>query len=469
MQQLWSLDANEISGLFKTKEVSAVEICNEMIQHIENINPKLNAIVANTFDHALQTANQLDKKLKDGEDLGVLAGVPVTVKENTDQRGFATTNGLRIQKDLIATKDSPVVNNFKKSDAIIVGRTNTPPFCIHWFTRNSLHGHTLNPHNKAITPGGSSGGAASATASGMGAIGHGTDIAGSIRYPAYACGIHGLRPSLGRVPMINYTAPDNHIGAQIMAVTGPLARSITDIELGLKAMSMENYDDPWWSPVPLSFPMPEKKVGLVTEIDGLSIDPVVVRELKKVAKALEESGWIVEEVKAPDFQKAAKFQAVLWLGQFRRTGGEAIKKENDPDANFIYTQMIRRCSNASLDNFMDALQNRANIGREWNAFFNQYPIMLCPITGDIPFEDLKDLESPESFDMVFDSMLPQIAPPYLGLPGLSFATGKTENKIPLGVQMISRRHREDVLLAAGHDLEKLFPKINPILPSFEVS
>ena len=128
--------------------------------------------------------------------------------------------------------------------------------------------------------------------------------------------------------------------------------------------------------------------------------------------------------------------------------------------------MTRRCSDASLDNFMDALQNRASIGREWNTFFDQYPVMLCPTTGDIPFEDLKDLESPESFDMVFDSMLPQIAPPYLGLPGMSFATGKTEENVPLGVQMISRRHREDVLLTAGYDLENIFPKINPVLPSF---
>ena len=92
--------------------------------------------------------------------------------------------------------------------------------------------------------------------------------------------------------------------------------------------------------------------------------------------------------------------------------------------------------------------------------------MLCPTTGDIPFEDLKDLESPESFDMVFDSMLPQIAPPYLGLPGMSYATGKTKNNVPLGVQMISRKYREDVLLAAGYDLEKIFPKINPVLPNF---
>jgi len=324
----------------------------------------------------------------------------------------------------------------------------------------------LNPHNKNITPGGSSGGAGSATAAGMGAIGHGTDIAGSIRYPAYACGIHGLRPSIGRVPMVNYTTPDRHIGGQIMAVAGPLARSIKDLELALKVMSKENYDDPWWTPLPFTLPMPEKKIALLTKIEGLKIDPVILEELKLVAKNLENSGWIIEEPKAPNFQEAANFQATLWLGEFRRTGGEAIIRENDPDSNFIYSQMSRRCPDTSLEKFMDSLQNRARISREWNKFFDQYPIILCPITGDIPFPDLKDLESEESFDLVFDSMLPQIAPPYMGLPGLSFATSKTKQKIPLGVQLISRKFREDLLLNVGYDLENYYPKIEPVLPVF---
>ena len=348
----------------------------------------------------------------------------------------------------------------------MLGKTNTPAFSIHWFTRNSLHGHTLNPHNKNITPGGSSGGAAAATAAGMGAVGHGTDIAGSIRYPAYACGIHGLRPSIGRVPMINYTTPDRHIGGQIMAVSGPLARSIKDLELALKAMSMESYDDPWWTPLPFSFPMPEKKIALLTRIEGLKIDPIISEELKRVAKNLENSGWIIEEPEAPNFQEAANFQATLWLGEFRRTGGEAISKENDPDSNFIYSQMSRRCPDTSLEKFMDSLQQRARISREWNKFFDKYPIILCPITGDIPFPDLKDLESKEAFDLVFDSMLPQIAPPYMGLPGLSFATSQTKQNIPLGVQFISRKFREDLLLNVAYDLEKYYPKIEPALPSF---
>ncbi len=466
MKDIWALTAFEISKLFKKKEVSAVEICNETIRHIERTNPKINAIVVDTFIEAKKTALSLDKKLNRNENVGVLAGVPVTVKVNTDQIGYASTNGLRIQKDFIANQDNPVIQNLKKSDALIVGRTNTPAFSIHWFTRNSLHGHTLNPHNKNITPGGSSGGAAAATAAGMGAIGHGTDIAGSIRYPAYACGIHGLRPSLGRVPMINYTSPDRHIGGQIMAVSGPIARSIKDLELGLKAMSIENYDDPWWAPLPFSFQKPQKKIALITEIKGLKIDPIIKEELENVAKSLEEDGWIIEEPNAPDFQEAAKYQATLWLGEFRRTGGEAIKKENDPDANFIYDQMSRRCPNTSLENFMDALQNRARISRDWNKFFDNYPLILCPVTGDLPFPDLKDLESPESFDLVFDSMLPQIAPPYLGLPGLSFATNKTKSNIPLGVQFIARKYREDILLDVGYDLEKYFPGIKPVFPDF---
>ncbi len=466
MKDFWKLNGYEISNLLNKKEVSATEICNNLITHIENTNPKINAIVVETYEDAKKQAKILDKKIKEGQKTGLLAGVPTTIKVNTDQSGYPSTNGLRIQKDLIAKKDSPVVKNLRNSDALMFGKTNTPAFSIHWFTRNSLHGHTLNPHNKNITPGGSSGGAAAATAAGMGAIGHGTDIAGSIRYPAYACGIHGLRPSIGRVPMINYTTPDRHIGGQIMAVSGPLARSIKDLELALKAMSMENYDDPWWTPLPFSLPMTEKKIALLKKIEGLKIDPIISAELDIVAKRLEDLGWVIEEPKAPNFQEAAKFQATLWLGEFRRTGGEAITKENDPDSNFIYSQMSRRCPETNLEKFMDSLQQRARISREWNKFFDQYPIILCPITGDIPFPDLKDLESEESFDLVFDSMLPQIAPPYMGLPGLSFATSQTKQKIPLGVQFISRKFREDLLLNVGYDLEKYYPKIEPVLPNF---
>jgi len=275
MKNLWSLKASEISKLYLSNEVSLDEIINSLEDRFNQVNPKINAIPESTFEYARKQAKLLDDNKKNNKPLGCLAGVPVTVKINTDQTGFASTNGLRLNKSLIANKNSTVVDNLEKAGAIIIGRTNTPAFSIRWFTNNSLHGHTFNPHNKRITPGGSSGGAASATASGIGCIGHGTDIAGSIRYPAYACGIHGIRPSVGRVPMINYSMPDRYIGGQIMAVSGPLARSIKDLELGYDAMKQPNYDDPWWTPISQDLPTLNKKIALLSEIKGLKISSKV--------------------------------------------------------------------------------------------------------------------------------------------------------------------------------------------------
>jgi amidase len=200
MEVLWRKNAAEVASLVKAGKVSAVEATQAALDRLEQVNGKLNAVVIQTQDDAFRSAHLVDQAIQRGEDPGLLAGVPVTVKVNIDQAGYANTNGLKMQGSLIAEYDSPVVTNFRKSGAIIIGRTNTPAFSLRWFTRNQLHGHTLNPHNSSITPGGSSGGAASATAAGIGAIGHGTDIGGAIRYPAYACGLQGFALPLGVFP-----------------------------------------------------------------------------------------------------------------------------------------------------------------------------------------------------------------------------------------------------------------------------
>ena len=128
--------------------------------------------------------------------------------------------------------------------------------------------------------------------------------------------------------------------------------------------------------------------------------------------------------------------------------------------------MSKKCPDTSIEKFMDSLQNRATLGRKWSHFFDKYPLILCPISGDLPFEDLKDTKSEKDFDEVFTSMLPQIAPPYLGLPGLCFSNHVNEKKIPIGVQFISRKFREDQLFKVGYDLEQLFPEIKPITPYY---
>ncbi len=168
---------------------------------------------------------------------GALHGVPVTIKVNVDTAGHATTDGIVAAKDNIAETDSPLVAHMRAAGAVIVGRSNTPAFSLRWFTDNDLHGRTLNPFDAKVTPGGSSGGAAAAVATGMGAIAHGNDYGGSVRYPAWACGVVGLRATVGRVPGYKASAPSRIISNQMMSVQGPLTRSVADARLALQVMA----------------------------------------------------------------------------------------------------------------------------------------------------------------------------------------------------------------------------------------
>ena len=162
--EIWQLTATELASSISKGEISAVDATQSHISRMSEANQKINAVVEDCQGEALREAEQVDANLRKGLRLGPLAGVPVTVKVNVDQEGYATTNGLQLQKDLVAQKDNPVVNNLRKAGAIIIGRTNTPEFSLRWFTRNVIHGHTKNPLNPLVTPGGSSGGAAAAVA-----------------------------------------------------------------------------------------------------------------------------------------------------------------------------------------------------------------------------------------------------------------------------------------------------------------
>jgi amidase len=159
------------------------------------VNPKINAVVDLMADEALAAADQADRAVRAGEAVGPLHGVPVTYKINMDYTGRPTTNGIVAFKDRVAKSDNPAIANWRRAGAIGIGRTNVPPFSARFFTSNALHGRTLNPWDPGRTPGGSTGGGAAAVAAGIGPLAHGSDRAGSIRYPAYACGIMGLRPT----------------------------------------------------------------------------------------------------------------------------------------------------------------------------------------------------------------------------------------------------------------------------------
>ena len=456
MTELWRLSASEIASRIAKREISATEVTEHSLQRLQQVNPQINAVVQQMPDSALASAGAVDDLLAAGEPAGILAGIPVTIKVNIDQQGFANTNGIRIQQDHMAQQDSPVVTNLRKAGAIIVGRTNTPAFSMRWFTRNSLHGHTLNPRNSKLTPGGSSGGAAAAVAAGICAIGHGTDIAGSIRYPAYACGLHGIRPSFGRIPAVNLSLPDRHIGAQLTAVSGPIARSIEDLRLGLAAMSAGSELDPWWVPAPLEQATPPKRVALCVSPDGLQVTDEVETALRSAAQQLEDAGWSVTEVDCPPMREPMQLQLLLWMSEYHYNGGAAVQREDDPDANFVYAQLCENCPTPTLESLMEALQQRLRLARIWQQFLTEYPVLLCPVSAEPPFPDMLDVESEESFRRVLEAQMTQIALPFMGMPAISVATG-SDAEAPMGVQLVAARFREDVLFIAASDIEARNP------------
>ena len=450
MQDLWRLSAAEMASLIRSKKVSAKEAATAALARLDAVNPKINAVVDHKPAEVLAQASAIDAAIGRGEDPGPLAGVPVTVKVNIDQEGFATTNGLKLQRDAIAKSNSPVIDNLRKSGAVILGRTNCPAFSYRWFTTNLVHGDTKNPRDPGITPGGSSGGAGAAVAAGIGHIAHGTDIAGSIRYPAYACGVHGLRPTMGRIPAFNAALPERPIGPQISAVSGPLARTIGDIRIALAAMSGKDARDPWWVPAPLEGPPMPKRVAMCLNPDGL--DPVseVKAAVADAGKRLERAGWIVEEIaNTPPLREAADLQTKLWLGDGYEAQLEAAEREGDPGA-----LACLRGNRAKVHPFdlSRALTRRATLTREWLVFLEKYAVLLMPVSGELPFPDHLDRKDEASFARVWHAQLPQIAIPFMGLPGLTVSTGLV-GRVPVGVQLVSGRYREDLCLAAGEAIE----------------
>ncbi len=464
MTELWRHSATTLAAMIRARDVSAHEVAVDALARLDAVNPALNAVIEHRPAEVLAQAAAIDARLAAGEEVGPLGGVPMTVKVNADQAGFATTNGLRMQQDLIAADDSPVVANLRHAGAVLLGRTNTPAFSLRWFTTNQLHGVTKNPRDPALTPGGSSGGAAASVAAGIGALAHGTDIAGSIRYPAYACGVHGLRPSLGRVPAWNQTGPERGIGPQLMAVSGPIGRSIADLRLGLAAMARADARDPWHIPMPLQGPPLARRAALCLRPNGLAVAPEVEAALKDAAARLEAAGWTVEQVAdTPSFREATEIGIQLWLIDGFDAFVANAEREGDPEALFVLAKFRALAAATPADFVTRALVRRATLTRTWQLFLARHPVLIVPASGQLPFRQNQDQESPAALDAVWEAQLPQTGLPAMSLPGLTVSLGLV-GRTPVGVQLIGPRWREDVLLDAAADIEAGGVPPSPIDP-----
>jgi amidase len=464
MQDLWRLSATDLATLIRSKQVSAKEAALAALARLDAVNPAINAVVEHRPEDVLKEAADVDTAIAKGADAGPLAGVPVTVKVNIDQEGFATTNGLNLQRDVIATSNSPVIDNLRKAGAVILGRTNCPAFSYRWFTTNLVHGDTKNPRDPSITPGGSSGGAGAAVAAGIGPIAHGTDIAGSIRYPAYACGVHGLRPTFGRVATFNAALPDRPIGPQICAVSGPLARTIGDLRIALAAMSGRDVRDPWWVPAPLQGPPRERRAALCLHPDGLETSAEVDAAVIDAGRRLERAGWTVEAIETtPPLREPAELNTKFWLGDGYEAQLEVAKREGDPGALACLRGIRSKVVPFDASAFSKALTRRVTLTREWLQFFERYAVLLMPVSGELPFPDHLDRKDDASFARVWQAQLTQIAIPFMGLPGLTVSTGLV-GRVPVGVQVVSGRFREDLCLSAGEAIEAGGVPPSPIDP-----
>jgi amidase len=464
-QELWGLDASTLATLIRSKKASAREVVEAALSRLAAVNPHVNAVVEVLDDEALSAADQADRQLAKGDDLGPLHGVPTTTKINTDQKGCATSGGVVAYRNLIAQEDSPSIANLRRGGAIIIGRTNAPEFSWRWFTDNELFGETVNPWNKAVTCGGSSGGAAVAVATGICALAHGTDFGGSIRHPAMCCGVAGLRPTFGRVPAYNASTGDRPITAQLMAVHGPLARRVCDLRIGLTAMAAGDVRDPWWVPAPLlGSPMQKPiRVALVDAERRTGLDDGIADALEQSATWLEDAGYRVERVSPPSIEEAAQLWSMLVLNesklsmiqQIRQVGGSAIREAGE--------LMIRLAPPTDLGGYIKALGRRATILREWQQFFERYPLILMPISREPAFVLGLDTLGDTEMKWIFDALAPILAPALLGLPCLAVPTSINGNT-PIGVQLVAARFREDLCLEAGEAIEARANITTPIDP-----
>lgn len=453
-QDLWRLSATELAGAIRARRVSAREATQSVLDRIGAVNPRVNALAWVNPERALAAATAADEAVAQGEVLGPLHGVPVTIKVNVDVAGEPTTDAVASLKDNVASEDSPLVASLRQAGAIVVGRNNAPAFSLRWFTDNAFHGRTLNPFDPAVTPGGSSGGAAAAVACGMGPIAHGNDYGGSIRYPAWACGVVGLRTTVGRVPSYKASAPNRIISNQQMSVQGPLTRTVNDARLALKIMSQGTPLDPQWVPAPLELPDAQQpcRVALFTGWTGSRVDRGVVQACEQAARWLQDAGYTVEEVAPPHFAEVSAMQFQMVMNDMRRAGVAFMREKGDDALRTVLDHYLAITPEWTRDQYLEALSRRFNIARDWAVFLEQYPVLLMPNSWERPLPVDDDQRSASRVQEILLAQSPLLSTAVLGLPGLSVPTEVVDG-LPTGVQLVASRFREDRLLQAGSVIE----------------
>jgi amidase len=273
-----------------------------------------------------------------------------------------------------------------------------------------------------------------------------------------------LRPSLGRVPAFNASSPERAIGAQLMSATGPIARTIDDLRVGLQAMSARDVRDPWWAPVPLEGPAVPLHAAICLRPGGLQIAKEVETALLDAGRRLADAGWTVEEIEdTPSMREAAELQERLWLGDGFAALADAAARDGDPGALAVVAASRAKVERLPSDVISRSLVRRTTVTRQWRLFLAKYAVVLLPVSGELPFPDGLDMEGDASFQRVWEAQLTMRALPAMGLPGLAVSTDLI-GTTPVGVQIVAAHYREDLCLLAGNAIEERGVPSSPIDP-----
>ena len=452
--------ATEIARLVLAGNLSPVEVVREALGRVDEHNPRINAVVT-LNPAALDDARELEQRVGRGEAPGILAGVPVGIKDVTQVAGLRTTFGSPLYRDHVPEQDALVVQRLRQAGAIILGKTNTPEFAAGGNTWNDVFGRTRNPWSPDRSAGGSTGGGAAALATGMIALAEGTDLGGSLRIPASFCGVVGLRPSPGLVP----TAPSDWVW-DTLQVSGPMARSAEDVALMLQAVAGPSPLAPLRQPVQgrdfvaavRAGPRRHVRIAYCPDIAGIGVDPRIESVCRQAVEQLARQGLSVETVRFDLSEGRAAFLALrgLWFLTWMQ---ERLDRVEELGVN-VRTN-VKSGLAGTVPDIARAEHARGRIWHRFRALFERFDHLVTPTMAVPPFP--VEQNYPETVaGKVMETYVDWIAPTFVlsltGLPVASVPCGLDPEGLPVGLQVVGRPEgEEDVLALAG-----LVQQLNPI-------
>ena len=448
MENILDLDATAQIQKLKSKEISPKELMEATLNRIENINPKVNAIVSIQDREIL--LNTTNKSFG-----GPLHGLPMAIKDLEETKGITTTFGSPIYKDYKPNFDSNMVSNIKKAGGIIIGKTNVPEFGLGSHTYNHVFGKTLNPYNLTKTCGGSSGGAAVALATNMISLGDGSDMMGSLRNPASWCNIFGFRPSFGLVP----NGLNNEVFLNQISTNGPMARSVRDLELLLSIQSKLDPSDPHsYGPYePVHETSRKYKIAWLGDWGGAyKIDPIIINKCEASLKILEAQGHEIVEPK-PIFPSNLLWEAWTTLRSWTLSEKHKENYNNSVKRKLLKPEVIWETEKGlalTPEDIFKASKIRSAWFKETSKM--SYDALVLPSTQVLPFST--DMNWPNQIlDKEMDTYhrwMEVVIPASLtGLPSISVPIGFSPDDTPLGMQLIGHRRNDANILALAKQYE----------------